>query len=189
MTTYYDREFPVSKWIIATDLTDKQQEALMKVAGKKNAVVMAWPALEMPAELKRLSENGYAEQVNQSKPFFLDLILALRAVINITQNRNPFAQISNRPTYQHLCKNRIETDDCFVRLANEILAANDPITLCQVFNTAETCHMTYVTLNGDKKTIQKIAKEVVTVGNGPDYDVNLVGVFPKDFQTTFASLI
>jgi hypothetical protein len=188
MTVFYDREFPVSKWVVASGLTEKQTEAIIKAAAKKNAVVIAWPALEMPAELKKLAEQGYSEQINQKQPFFLDMTLALRAVVNITRMRNPVAQLSNKPAYHHICKNRIETDDCFVRLANEILAANDPITLCQVFNTADTSHMVYFTINGNVSTIRKIAKEVVTVGNGEEFDINLSTLFPKELPAALLNL-
>jgi len=188
MTTYYDREYPVSKWIIATGLTKKQQEMLVSAASKNNALVVPWPALEMPAELTSLAKNGYDEQVNQAKPFFLDMVLALRAMVNITRRNNPFAQISNKPPYHHVCKNRIETDECVVRLANEILAANDPITLSQVFNTADTCHLTYVSIDGDKKTIQKMAKEIVTLGNSDEFDINLKDLLPKDALAAITNL-
>jgi hypothetical protein len=182
MTTYYDREFPVSKWIIGIDLTEKQEEIITKISNKKGGWYVKWPALEMPEELKKLASEGYAEQINQPMPFFLDLTLALRAMVNITRRNNPFAPISNKPQYHHLCNNRIANEKDFIRLANEILAANDPITLSQVFDTAEKTHLSVFSLDADKKAVQKIASKVITLGNGSEFDINLSDLNPKDLQ-------
>jgi hypothetical protein len=187
MTTYYDRDFPVVKWIIATGLTEKQRELLLKATAKTKSQFIRWPALDMPAELETLAGQGYFEHVHQPKPFFLDLVLILRAMVNITRRDNAFAQISNKPSYQHLCNNRILTDDCFVRVGNEVLAANDPITLSQVFNTADRTEVIHVSIDGDKKTIQKIAKEVVTMGNDDSFDINLSNLNAKDLQIAISS--
>lgn len=188
MTTYYDREYPVVKWIIGTGLNEKQKEVLFKISTKLKAQHVRWPSLDMPVELSKFASEGYEEQVNQTKPFFLDLVLALRAMINITRKDNPFAQLSNRPAYHHLCKNRIETDDCFVRLGNEILCANDAITLSQIFNTADRTEVIHVSLDADKKTIQKIAKEVVTIGNGDNFDIDVTNLNPKELQSAILSV-
>jgi hypothetical protein len=177
---YYDRPYRIQKWIVGCNLNEKQEELLKKSMPKVNSKLRLWPAAEMKSELDTLAKEGYRDQVNQPMPHFLDLTLALRAVINITRRQFQNAQISPRPPYHRHCNNRIERDEDYARLCNEILRQNDDTTLSQVFDTGMAQNDTWVSLNADLQVVTKLAVKVLTIGNDDTCDINLANLNAKD---------
>ena len=186
---FYDRPHLIKKWIVCIGLSEKQQEAVKKAIPKKEPCFFKpWPSLTMKDELMKLATQGYADHI-QSMPFFLDLTLALRAVSNITRSHNPLAQISHLPPYHRSCKNRIETDEDYTRLMNDILAANDDITLSQVFATSGHDSDIWLSFEADKNVVQKLAREVIIIGNDPKFDVDLTDLTAgKDINSAISHL-
>lgn len=182
---YYDQAFFVKKWIICTGLNDKQKEVLSKIIPKK-VVINKWLAAEYKDELLSYAKEGYAEQVHQKMPFFLDMVLALRAAISLTRKANGNAQLSPKVPYQHLLDRRMTCEADYERLFNEILSANDDITLSQIFGLAENTADIWLTFDGCERVIRKVARQVVTVGNGENFEVNLTDKTGKDLITSLA---
>lgn len=184
---FYDRVYRVKKWIIGQDLNEKQQELLKKSMPKTNTVFCPWPSLEMSAELKKLAGEGYFEYVNQPMPYFLEMTLALRAVVNITRRAKINAQISPSPLYHRLCNNRIAQESDYTRLCDEILKANDEITLSQVFDIRDHQHEIWVSFNADKETVSKLAEQVVVLGNSDKADIDLSDLNNKDLSSAISA--
>jgi hypothetical protein len=186
---FYDRPYKVKKWIVALDLNEKQAEALKKAMPKKVAKLKPWISLEMPQELQKLANEGYHDHVNQNMPYFLDMTLALRAMVNLTRRYNPLAQISHRPAYHRVCANRIEKESDYVRLATDILKANDDTTLSQVFDLAKHENDIFVSHNADIDLARRLAAEVVIIGNTENCDLNLSDLTStKELSATLSSL-
>lgn len=185
---FYDRPYLIRKWIIGVGLSEKQAEAVKKAIPKKNGCFFKpWPSLEMKDELMKLATQGYSDHI-QVMPYFLDMTLALRAVGNITRSHNPLAQISHRPPYHRECHNRIESDADYTRLMNEILKANDDITLSQVFATCGHDSEIWLSFEADKNVVTKLAQEVVLIGNDEKYDIDLTGISNKDVNSAISHL-
>ena len=180
MSAYYDRPFPVDKWIIATGLTDKQKEIFTKTMPKKGVTFMPWPSLFYKDEILSYTHLGYAEYI-KPYPFFLDInSLAIRAAQSLLRKYNQNSQLSGMPLYHRQVNNKIENDEDYTRVMNEILTLNDEITLSQIFNLAENKDHTFVSYDAHKPTIQKIATKIITIGNGNSFDIDLTDKPQKD---------
>lgn len=186
---FYDRPYKVKKWVVVLgELNEKQQEALKKAMPKKSTLVVPWFSLEMPAELKKLAVEGYWEQINLPMPYFLDMTLALRAVVNLTRKHNPVAQISSRPAYHRICSNRIENESDYVKLCNDVLRANDDITLSQVFDLARHEGGIFVSNNADIEIVRRLSEEIVTLGNDASCDINVSDLTGKELASVLSPI-
>ena len=180
MSHFYDRIYRVSKWVNCIDLNEKHVEYVRKALGKKEFSEVKWPSYDFQEKIKEFAGQGYYDQVNQPMPFFLDLTLSLRAMVEITRKYNGNAQLNPYCRYNQLCNNRIEKDEDYVRLADSILLANDDISLSQVFDTLQHGDKLLLSFNANTALLHRISTSVVTVGVGSKYTVDLENLNQKD---------
>jgi len=173
---------------MANGLTEKQKDVLTKTMPKKGVTFMPWPAKFYKDEVFKYKDQGYAEAI-QTPPYFLDMnSLGIRAAMSLLKKYNEQAQLSGKPMYHRFVNNRIEKDEDYEKMMNEMLALNDDITLSQIFNLAEKENEIYLSFDAYLPVIQKLAKEIVTVGNGDSFNVNITDKPQKELLIAFSSL-
>ncbi|MGH2638632.1 MAG: hypothetical protein ACRDF4_05040 [Rhabdochlamydiaceae bacterium] len=167
MGNYYDQGIKAPVWIV-TAVNDSQTEALERAVHENGGAVLEWPAQSFMTTVFEMGKRGWKHVVDQKKPFTVDVNFVTCAVAkHIKKIFGPSAMLTGsqmRP-YQHALGRRIETEDDYRRIFDEVLSLEAETELSNIFQMASRRSVLYISRSPvPTNVIQKLARNILTVG-------------------------
>lgn len=170
----YNQAYKVPVWVVikAETNTESERIALDFVAADARHVV--WPASTFPVTVNELGKRGWAHEVNQPFPLFMSVNFLMFAISkHLDANLGSTKRLSGNATQSYSTLDRkIERDNDYARLFNDVIGLENDISLSYLFDIAKICYenrektRVFVT-TGDVpiKLLQKISDRVITIGD------------------------
>ena len=175
MSLIYNRLYKVPAWIVV-DLPKDVAKTLIEEFKAAGAHEMRLIADSFPLTVNEMAGKGWAHEVHKPMPFnanpdfvFFSIAHHIKKLgLNKTLSGTPEKPIST-------LNRRIESGDDYVRLFNDVMSNEPPITLSHIFGIGELCHQdgssikTFISCGpAPIKVLQKVSDRVITVGAGKD---------------------
>lgn len=176
--------------------------ALIDLKGPKLAKVKAfldqgeakeqlWPSQGYYDYLQTFKHKGWAHALKPDLPVNTQLIQQ-SALEYVRSFFHPSAII--RVTHSAENWNRVmNTPEEAATFFDALLEFQEPIVLSQMFDVIKYCHSSnknhklfYTVAPAHKKVLQKLSKNVITIGEGTEHDLDLTDVKPKELNDELA---
>lgn len=187
MSIIYNRVYRVPVWVIVNLPADQAKE-IVKAFDEHGALSVKWPDREFLNTVAGMGSQGWREEVTKERPFFVSVDFMKVAVKKHLTVFGANKSLSGTPDSSWSRMNRkIETDEDYVRLFNDIMSAEPDVLLSHLFSIGELCHQagreqvkTFITVGpAPLKVLQKVSDNVITVGDST-CDINVTGEEVKD---------
>ena len=181
MAMSYYKTFRVPFWVIL-DKTKKSEKVMDWFRGSE-AKVQKWPAVNFKETLSAFKNKGWAHVFKEKNIVIPPQLLAMAIGDHVKEYMTPFAQFDFLSL--HRLNRELKKDSDYERIFNEVIGVQEPIVLSQTFQVAETCFnesspsrpLLWITEDKcERSVISKIADNIVTIGEGAGFDLNIKSV-------------
>ena len=167
MAAYYNQGVKVPVWIV-TDLPQEDAQALEAALHQDGAIVLEWPSQSFMTTVHEMGKQGWRHVTNKEKPFTVDVnFVSVAAAKHVKSTFGPQAMMTgshSRP-YQQALNRKIETEDDFRRIFDEVLALEGETELSNIFQMSARRSAVYISRAPvPSAVVSKLCQNVLTVG-------------------------
>jgi DNA integrity scanning protein DisA with diadenylate cyclase activity len=167
MASYYNQGVKVPVWIV-TDLPENEATALEDALHQDGAVVMEWPSHSFMTTVHEMGKQGWRHVTGKEKPFTVDVnFVSVAAAKHVKTLFGPQAMMtgSHARPYQQALNRKIETEDDYRRIFDEVLALEGETELSNIFQMASRRSAVYISRAPvPSAVVSKLCQNVLTVG-------------------------
>ncbi len=201
MPFFYYKAFKVPMWVLVGET--EYQSNIIKYFEEKGALHQEWP-LGFKDTLMSLKSKGWAHEIKDNGMFIINpQLLAIACDKHVKEKLHRNARIEAVIPMNRVDRN-VKEDFDYERIFATVLSSQEGINLSQCFMVGEKCHgedpskiiKCFVTkMPSDDRLnpaslLDRIADKVITIGNGPNYTINMEGSkgYKKVIDKVMASL-
>lgn len=199
MAMFYYKTYKVPMWVVLQPTQKKT--TLLKWFKQAEAHLQPWPSSSFGETLLSYRNKGWRPHLPKEFPFVLNpQLLAVAATEHVKKTLGITSQIAFQAPPHHTNR-KMESEADFERVFDELLTAQAPINLSQMFQVGEKCHQegrrNYKVFVSEapvnKNVLTNIADRVITIGESDDCDINVAKVnareAPKFLERSFQELL
>lgn len=187
MSSSYYKMFKVPVWVLVQELSKQKTKVVLDWFRDSEALLQEWPANTYKDTVLGYANKGWRDYVQPGQ-----ILPAQLVMMSATEHVKNTVGITSQLIYTspvHRLDRKMNKDEDYARLFNEILNSQQPIVLSQIFQVAERSHrergnhVVWVTPAPAPKNILSILSDkVITVGEGDDCEINIAGVKIKELS-------
>jgi hypothetical protein len=198
MSSSYYKMFKVPMWLTIQQNDEDKVNAVLDWCKSKGALHQPWPANSYKKAIQGYASKGWKEYLKEGSN--LPPQLVMMSAVEHTKNSISITSQLVFTNPVHRLNRVIKSDADYARIYNELLQAQQPIVLSQIFQIAERSHkekgnyMLWVTEEPAPRNLLSIlAERVITVGESEDSDINIKEVeiddLPDFLEDQFTELL
>jgi len=186
MTIHYYKTFKVPNWVLLdTDVESNITKTIIGWFSERGALNMEWPSRGFKEKLLSYKNKGWAHILNNTDTLLIPPQLLATAANEHLKDFFKSPSIIDQTLPIHLIDRKIRSELDYNFIFNDLLNMQDTVILSKIFQVGEICHddakknkpQWWITGGDyDRNCINKLSDNVLTVGEGAGYDIDVSGV-------------